>query len=474
MKKILSIALILGLFGMSVMAQSKTSYFMDGYNYKHDLNPALSPYRGYFNLMGHYAIGINSNLSATQFLYPSSTSDELYTFLHPEVSANQFLNSLNDNNILSLDTDIDVLGFGFYIGRGFFSFDTKLQVDFCTNLPKEFFSFLKQGMNGSNTVYDIRNFNISSKVYASAGIGYAYDIFDNLRVGVKAKYLVAAAGLDANIDQMQIKMSDQGWAINTQATLTAQGYGLETVYGNDTEDQNTPDYITGIEFDPEQLKPAGSGFAFDFGINYSPIKNLNISAALTNVGSIKWEQGSVTKAQSAGEVSYGGFELDVNEGVSEESINNLTEELTNGMMNMIQFREVPVSGSGNTQRLDSRFLIGAEYSTWNNGLSAGMLYTCDNTAYGRFNEVLASINLRPFKALQLSGSYTLYSDYGSSFGASLSLLNILYLSWDHILTNFSPQFVPLDVLSTQVEIGLRLPLGKYRKRDLDKLLYFGK
>ena len=50
--------------------------------------------------MGHYAIGVNSNLSATQFLYPNADGSALYTFLHPEVSASDFLNKLHDNNIL--------------------------------------------------------------------------------------------------------------------------------------------------------------------------------------------------------------------------------------------------------------------------------------------------------------------------------------------------------------------------------------
>ncbi len=477
MKKILSIALILGLFSTSILAQSKTAYFMDGYNYKHEINPALSPYRGYINLLGHYSVGINSNISATQFLYPSETSNELYTFLHPEVDADQFLNSLNDNNILNFNTGIDILGFGFHAGRGYFSFDTKLKVDFGTNLPKEFFAFLKRGMVEDPSIYDIRNFNISAKAYASVGIGYAYDIFDNLRVGVKAKYLVGLAGANANIDQMRIQMSSDTWDINTAATMTAFGYGLEATTGTTDEAGNTvpTDYITGFKFNTSELKPAGSGYAFDFGISYSPIKNLTISAAMTDIGGLTWAQESVTQAKSAGEVHYGGFELDngaVN-GEGEDILGNLTEELTEGMMNMIQFKEVSAT-EGFYQKLDSRLALGAEYSVWKNRISAGMLYTRDFTQFGQYNELLLSANLRLLKALQVSGSYSLVSDYGKSFGAAICLGNMIYLSWDHVLMNLSPQYMPLDVLSTQVELGVRLPLGKHKKKDLPKLLYFGK
>ena len=238
MKKIISLAIVCCLFATSLMAQSKTAYFMDGYNYRHELNPAASPYRGYINLMGHYAIGVNSNLSATQFLYPNTDGSELYTFLHPEVSASDFLNKLHDNNILGLNTDIDIFGFGFNARRGYFSFDTKLHVGLSSNLPKELFAFLKQGMSSDHTVYDIRNFNVSASAYASAGIGYAYDLFDNLRIGVKAKYLIGLAAANANIDQMRVDMSSDAWTVNTQATMSAYGHGLRPLTGTIDENGN--------------------------------------------------------------------------------------------------------------------------------------------------------------------------------------------------------------------------------------------
>ena len=474
MKKIISLAIVCCLFATSTLAQSKTAYFMDGYNYRHELNPAASPYRGYINLMGHYAIGVNSNLSATQFLYPNADGSALYTFLHPEVSASDFLNKLHDNNILGLNTDIDIFGFGFNARRGYFSFDTKLHVGLSSNLPKELFAFLKQGMSSDHTVYDIRNFNVSASAYASAGIGYAYDLFDNLRIGVKAKYLVGLAAANANIDQMRVDMSSDAWTVNTQATMSAYGHGLRPVTGTTDENGNEvpTDYITGLEFPAvETLAPAGKGFAFDFGLCYSPIKKLNISAALTNVGNIRWDSESVINAQSTGEVSFSGLTLDL-EASGEDAIAQLGEDISNNLINMIQFKQIAQQGAA-VQKLDSRLLLAADYKPFR-GLNAGLIYTLDNTAYGQFDELTATANISLLKDLQFAGSYTLLSDYGRSYGFALNFCSLIYLSWDHILTHFSPQFVPLDVLSTQFEVGLRLPIGKYKKRDLPKLLYFGK
>ncbi len=469
MKRYISVALTVILFATGAWAQSKSAYFMDGYNYRHDLNPAMSPYRGYINLLGHYAVNVNSNLSVPQLFFPSQDG-ELLSFLHPDVAADQFLDGLSDNNILNLNTGIDVLGFGFNSGRSYFSFDTKLNVAVSSNLPKTFFAFLKKGMDSDHTVYDIRNLNVSATAYASAGIGYAYQLLDNLRLGVKGRYLLGLAGASANIDQMLIDMSGSGWNIQTQASLNAYCPAVNFKYGEDGTGNAIDDYITGLAFDMESLRPAGHGLAFDLGVEYSPIKNLSLSLAVTNLGGIKWNEDACYQASSTGEVSFSGIELELNkstdetgaEAGGEESTGDMFKQLSDDMLKMIQFRKNEIQES-QIQRLDSRFLAGIQYGIFNNRLSAGLLYTLDHTAYGDFNELIASANIGLLKDLQLSGSYTLLSDYGRAFGLALNLGSLLYISWDHILTDFSPQYIPLNTLTTQVEVGLRIPFGKPKK-----------
>ncbi|MBO7182575.1 MAG: hypothetical protein J6V49_00425, partial [Bacteroidales bacterium] len=169
--------------------------------------------------------------------------------------------------------------------------------------------------------------------------------------------------------------------------------------------------------------------------------------------------------------AFSGLTLDL-EASGEDAIAQLGEDISNNLINMIQFKQIAQQGAA-VQKLDSRLLLAADYKPFR-GLNAGLIYTLENTAYGQFDELTASANISLLKDLQLAGSYTLFSDYGRSFGFALNFCSLIYLSWDHILTHFSPQFVPLDVLSTQFEVGLRLPIGKYKKRDLPKLLYFGK
>ena len=94
MKKILySILAVAALFlSESVMAQSRTSYHMEGSYFRNELNPALAPTRGYLALPGISGIGLNMGtnwLSVDNLIY--ERNGELVTALHGSVTADDFL-----------------------------------------------------------------------------------------------------------------------------------------------------------------------------------------------------------------------------------------------------------------------------------------------------------------------------------------------------------------------------------------------
>ncbi|MDE6637933.1 MAG: hypothetical protein K2K32_06835, partial [Muribaculaceae bacterium] len=60
---------------MSVSAQeSSTGYFMENYNMKWQLNPALGNRHGYvgFPALGNLNVSVNGNLNVTDIVYPQS------------------------------------------------------------------------------------------------------------------------------------------------------------------------------------------------------------------------------------------------------------------------------------------------------------------------------------------------------------------------------------------------------------------
>lgn len=50
----------------------RSAYFLEGYNYRHELNPAFAPERNYvsFPVLGNLSLGFNSNVGLSTFLYP--------------------------------------------------------------------------------------------------------------------------------------------------------------------------------------------------------------------------------------------------------------------------------------------------------------------------------------------------------------------------------------------------------------------
>lgn len=67
MKKTLALLLSLT-FAAGVSAQSNTAYFMEGSTLRSQLNPALAPQRGYFNIPG-----VAASMSPRTATSPSAT-----------------------------------------------------------------------------------------------------------------------------------------------------------------------------------------------------------------------------------------------------------------------------------------------------------------------------------------------------------------------------------------------------------------
>ena len=91
-KNIIVFVLALIMMPMLAGAQAlKGSYFLENSLNGHQMNPAFAPRANYFQLLpiANMGVGTYTNLDMKTFLYPVS-SGKLGTFLHPEVSVQQF------------------------------------------------------------------------------------------------------------------------------------------------------------------------------------------------------------------------------------------------------------------------------------------------------------------------------------------------------------------------------------------------
>ena len=116
MNKVKSIiaAIALMTVAMPIAAQHTASgYFTDGYLYRHEMNPAIANEQSYVAMPGisNLNVAMRSNIGVKDVLF--NRNGKTTTFLNPNVSASEFLSSINDNNKVNADIKVTLLGAGF-------------------------------------------------------------------------------------------------------------------------------------------------------------------------------------------------------------------------------------------------------------------------------------------------------------------------------------------------------------------------
>ncbi|MDE6527310.1 MAG: hypothetical protein K2L75_08645, partial [Muribaculaceae bacterium] len=102
-KLIIAVVAASGFVAAHAQEAPRSAYFLDGYSYRHELNPAFMGERNYVSIpmLGNYDISLFSNVGVNTFLYKYNEPDSKYkltTFMSPTVSADEFLGKLNKNN----------------------------------------------------------------------------------------------------------------------------------------------------------------------------------------------------------------------------------------------------------------------------------------------------------------------------------------------------------------------------------------
>ena len=111
-------------------------------------------------------------------------------------------------NKATVSAATDIISFGFYKGKGFWSFNVGVRADVEGHFPKGLFDFLRD-MPESNDEWGNSHFGFNGQslalnAYAEVGVGYARAIGDRLTVGGKFNFLLGAGNLDLQIDNVRI------------------------------------------------------------------------------------------------------------------------------------------------------------------------------------------------------------------------------------------------------------------------------
>ncbi len=456
MKKIkyIAILVLLTVCPLSNIAQTvKSAYFLDGAFHNFKLNPAMDAERGFFSIgLGNLSIGTNGNVGVSHFLFPQG--DKLATFMSGTVDQDQFLSRLPKSIRFGLNLDETLLAGGFRMFGGYTSFSVSLHSSMSMALPKGFFEFAKKGFQENQ--YSFSGINLNTMNYAAATLGYSYEVYTGLRVGVNLKYLMGLAYVDATFDKFNIEMSGEQWKVESHAkaqmALISETRFIQDETGAISEFQMGP------------FAPAASGFAADLGVVYDMtefVPGLTLSASVLDLGSIKWQYMSTLQNNDT-PIIWDGFEAgdpnDINTSINEEF-----EQFGNDAAKMLEFK-VDETKAAST-KLNATMYLGAEYNMpFYNPLSVAMLYgkRFSPYAYSGWNEFRGFVNVAPLKWFEASANIG-HTTFGTSWGWMLNFHPVgasFFIGSDYMITKVTPQFIPVNNLNYHITIGMNMPIGK--------------
>lgn len=447
------------LWGGAAQAQYlRSSYFMEGTSARLQLNPGLQPTRGYFNvpIIGSFNMSASSNvLGTSDIIDVLDAGDDLF-------SNDKLFDRLKTDNRLNVNLNTDILSFGWYKGKGFWSVNVGLRADFGAVLAKDMFSMMRtmngfslEDVAGTNQNYNFSNQTLNMKAYAEIGLGYSRRITEKLTVGGRVKVLLGLARAEMNINQFNLNLDvprPQYAGYDSRGELSpSDWYGANYSYAADanvittlkgggmTFDNNG--MIEDFDLDAGDLGIAGSGFGIDLGASYKVWDNLTVSASILDLGFLKWKESETTVATVSGE--------------AHETIDasNYDRYIGGDFLSFerFDFKEGSPEKVKTRTRLYSTLLLAGEYGLLNNKLSVGAMYTARFAEPKTLNELTFSATYRPKNWLNAAISYSPIQASGKSIGLAVKL-GPLFVGTDYM-------FFGGNSKSVNGFLGISFPLG---------------
>lgn len=473
--KLFTAALLAGSCLTASAQALRSGYFLAGYSFRHQLNPAFSAERNYISIpaLGNINIGTQGNIGVGHFLYPQN--DQLITFMHSSINGQDFLGELKDKNRLSANINMTLLAAGFHAWGGFNTVDINLRSNTSMNLPYDLFAFMKMGMTGSETHYDIGDLGIQSNNYIELAFGHSRKINDKLNVGGKLKFLLGAANLSLKMTDMDVTLSQDKWMVKANGEMSASLKGLtmptKAESGRNVDNASQRDLIDWDNMDVDSPGLSGFGMAIDLGATYKVMDDLTVSAALLDFGFMSWNN-TIKAATSNAPWEFDGFQnIAVDSELGDDDPNSLESQLDaigKDLEDYASFHRTE-NGVKRTAMLGATLNIGAEYAfPLYKKLHFGFLSSTRINGKYSWSEGRISANVAPIKWFDAGVNYAI-SSFGSSFGW---LLNFhprgfnFFVGMDHLMGKITPQFIPVKSGNMNLSLGFNVTFGgKSDKND---------
>lgn len=465
-KLVLAVAALLVFAAPAGAQYLRTSYFMEGSQYRLQLNPALAPEKGFVHLpgIGHVNASMRSNsLGIEDVIDVIKNSDDADYF-----ASDKFMSNLNDENRAMVNAGTDALSVGWWHDeKSFWTLGFSVKADGGLKAQRSLFSFMRdmRGMESndySNYMRDLSNQELNVNAYSEVSVGYTRRFSDRFNAGVRVKGLLGMGNARLKIDKAIIKTNLQGvdpnidWShagpdelmdvqgtasVEVEATLESSIEGL--IYK--TSNQG---YIDELDFETKNMGFAGLGAGIDIGVSGRVVGGLSLSASLVDLGFIRWSKGSTKVAHSNTE----DLNFDSN---NQGDIFRFSDVVGTGKALNLDMMRLYIDNNGTKARTTSltpSMVLGADYAFAGDKLSIGMLYTNYFASIANESELTFSVNYNPSNFVNLSASYSPLLCGGKSFGFAMKF-GPLFIGTDYM-------YLGKDTKCCNALFGLSIPLSR--------------
>lgn len=448
----------------------RTSYFMEGTQYRLQLNPALAPERGFVHLpaIGHMQAAFHSNsMGMSDVIEMIDNKDESDYF-----TSDKFFNNLVDVNNASLNAGTDLLAVGWWGGKGFWTLSMGFKVDGYASVPKEWFSFMRdmkgiQPVDYSAYSRHIGHEEMNFTAYTEVAVGYTRQVAERLTIGGRLKGLLGMGNINLKVKEALVNINlenlpaDFNWSnpeptqlIGTRGTasfdvdadLESSFEGLSLLY-------NADQYIDDMDFEAKHMGIAGVGAAVDLGLAFQVTDAFSVSAAVNDLGFIQWSKGCTQYAHS----NTSDMRFDTNRPSDLPYFANVAGSGKALNLDMLRLERDASDHKSRKTTLASTMVLGGEYKVVNDKLSVGVLFTNRFTKPKNESELTLSANYHPSSLVDLAVSYSPVMCSGKSFGVAVKV-GPLFVGSDYV-------YLDKNTKCCNALVGLSIPLGKKNNEE---------
>jgi hypothetical protein len=468
-------------FGRVSAQNSQVLYFMN-LPQNHLVNPALRPSNSvYIGLPVVSGINLNINNNFVNFsdvIMKGQPKDSIISFLHPGYNVDKFLAKIKDKNSLEPEATFQLLGVGFSVGKDSYIFlDINDRIEGNFVLPGDLFRLALKGNEGFvGSKIDLSSLRADMKYYREFGVGISRNYTDKLRIGIKGKLLFGIA--DASIDNNSL-----GIAVNDDYSHTLNADMSVNMSGPVSVFMDSKHNIDSIVFDDNRLNTASGrndffsgkknmGLGLDIGATYDLTDKIVLSAAITDLGFIRWKK-DVTNLTAKNQFKFSGLNmLDVING--SKTIDEVGQDMLDSLKNAFT---VSNTKSPFTTYLPFGISFGGSYNVTKK-ISFGFL-SYSRIIGKQIREALTlSANINLGSSLSTSVSYTAANHRYDNLGAGLALragitqfyllADRIPLIWNRIKDDNSNMVIPANWNTVNLRLGMNLVFGNRVKEKSDK------